>query len=184
MPAAKRVRLGMDEAAAIDFDNPDQKVEVDKIKAPAGRDLPTIRQLKLRLARDEYVAGACFCYAAALSLHALRSQTPLTGADLRAQATIMYRERCGIQVKESALSVCRALEENNWDGKPWGGNARPFSTSRPPHRWEGGVVAYKHTKNNGIKVWPRHCCDVCCNLESGYGRSQSVPYNPGDGGSL
>ena len=60
MPAAKRVRLGVDEAAAIDCDNPDQKVEVDKIKAPAGREPPTIRQLKLRLARDEYVAGACF----------------------------------------------------------------------------------------------------------------------------
>ena len=57
MPAAKRVRLGVDEAATIDCDNPDQKVEVDKIKAPAGEELPTIRQLKLRLARDEYVAG-------------------------------------------------------------------------------------------------------------------------------
>ena len=29
MPAAKRVRLGVDQAAAIDIDNPDQKVEVD-----------------------------------------------------------------------------------------------------------------------------------------------------------
>ena len=121
MPAAKRVRLGVDQAAAIDIDNPDEKVEVDKIKATAGRELPTIRQLKLRLALDEYFAGACFSYAAALSLHALRSHTPLTGADLRVQATIMYRERCGIEVKESALSVRRALEENNWDGKPWGG---------------------------------------------------------------
>ena len=83
MLAAKRVRLGVDEAAAIDCDNPNQKVEVDKIKAPAGRELPTIRQLKLRLARDEYVAGACFFYATSLSLHALRSQTPLTGVDLR-----------------------------------------------------------------------------------------------------
>ena len=120
MPAAKRVRLGVDQAAAIDVDNPDQKVEVDTIKATAGRELPTIRQLKLRLARDEYVAGVCFFYAAALSLHALGSQTPLTGADLRVQATIMYREQCGIEVQECALSVCRALEENNWDGKPWG----------------------------------------------------------------
>ena len=73
MPAAKRVRLGADGAATIDCDNPNQKVEVDKIKAPAGRELPTIRQLKLRLARDEYVAGARFFYATALSLHALRS---------------------------------------------------------------------------------------------------------------
>ena len=33
----------------------------------------------------------------------------------------MYRERCGIEVKESALSVCRALEVDNWDERPWGG---------------------------------------------------------------
>ena len=120
LPAAKRVRLGVDQAAAIDIDNPEEKVEVDKIKANAGSNLPTIRQLKLRLARDEYIDGACFFYVAALSLPALRSQTPLTGVDLRVQATIMYRERCGIEVKESALSVCRALEENNRDGRPWG----------------------------------------------------------------
>ena len=113
MPAAKRLRLGADEAAAIDCDNPNQKVGLDKIKARPGRELPSIRQLKLRLARDEYVAGACFFYATALSLHALRSQTPLTGVDLRVQATTMYRERCGLEVKESALSVCRALEENH-----------------------------------------------------------------------
>ena len=99
MPAAKRVRLGVVQAAATDIDNPDEKVEVDKIKANAGRELPTIRQLQLRLARDEYVAAACFFYAVALGLHALRSQTPLTGADLRVQASIMYREQCGIEVK-------------------------------------------------------------------------------------
>ena len=128
----------MDEAAAIDCDNPDQKVEVDKIKAPASRELPTIRQLKLRLARDEYVAGACFFYAAALSLHALRSQTPLTGVDLRVEATTMYRERCGIEVKESALGVCRALEENDWEGKPWGG--RPDHFRHLAHHINGKVV--------------------------------------------
>ena len=138
MPAAKRVRLGADGAAAIECDDPNQKVELDKIKAPAGRELPTIRQLKLRLARDEYVAGACFFYATALSLHALRSQTPLTGVDLRVQATTMYRERCGIEVKESALSVCRALEENNWEGKPWGG--RPDHFRHLAHHIDGKVV--------------------------------------------
>ena len=82
MPAAKRVRLGVDQAAAIDIDKSDQKVKVDRIRAKTGRDLPTIRQLKLRLARHEYIAGACFFYAASLSLHALRSQTSLTGVDL------------------------------------------------------------------------------------------------------
>ena len=138
MPAAKRVRIGADGAAAIDCDNPNQKVEVDKIKAPASRELPTIRQLKLWLARDEYVAGACFFYATALSLHALRSETPLTGVDLRVQATTMYRERCGIEVKESALSVCRALEEKNREGKPWGG--KPDHFRHLSHHIDGKVV--------------------------------------------
>ena len=138
MPAAKRVRLGADGAAAIDCDNPNQKVEVDKIKSPAGRELPTIQQLKLQLARDEYVAGACFFYATALSHHALRSETPLTGVDLRVQATTMYRERCGIEVEESALSVCRALEENNWEGKPWDG--RPDHFRHLTHHIDGKVV--------------------------------------------
>ena len=138
MPAAKRVQLAADGAAAIDCDNPNQKVEVDKIKAPASRELPTIRQLTLRLARDEYVVGACFFYATALSLHALRSETPLTGVDLRVQATPMYRERCGIEVKESALSVCRALEANNWEGKPLGG--RPDHFRHLAHHVDGKVV--------------------------------------------
>ena len=127
MPAAKRVRLGVDQAAAIDIDHPDQKVKVDRIKATAGRDPPTIRQLKLRLAPDEYIAGACFFYAAALSLHALRSQTPSTGVDLRVQATIMYGDWCGIEVKESALSVCRALEVDKWDERPLGGMPDHYS---------------------------------------------------------
>ena len=59
-----------------------------------------------------------FFFAAAVSLHALRSQTPLSGVDLRVKATIMYREQCGIEVEETALSVCRALEEDKWDGRP------------------------------------------------------------------
>ena len=109
MPPAKRVRLGENLATPIEMDNPNQKLDKDPCKAKAGRDLPIIRQLKLRLAPDEYTPGACFLFAAAPSLHALRSQTPLFGVDLRVQATIMYRERCGIEVKESALSVCRAL---------------------------------------------------------------------------
>ena len=70
-------------------------------------------------------------FAAALSLHALRSQTPLSGADLRVQATIVYRELCGIEVKDSALSVFRPLEEDKWDEMPWGGlpdHFRPLAT--------------------------------------------------------
>ena len=105
----------------MEIDNLDQKLEKDPLKAKAGRDLPTIRQLKLPLAPDAYIASACFFFAAAMSLHALCSQTPLTGVDLRIQATIMYRQRCGIEVKESALSVCRAPEVNKWEERPWGG---------------------------------------------------------------
>ena len=115
-----------------------RRLRLEKIKAPASRELPTIRQLKLRLARDEYVAGACFFYATALSLHALRSETPLTEVDLGVQATTMYRERCAIEVKESALSVCRALEANNWEGKPWGG--RPDHFRHLAHHIDGKVV--------------------------------------------
>ena len=33
----------------------------------------------------------------------------------------MYRLWCGIEVKESALSVCRALEEDKWEERCWGG---------------------------------------------------------------
>ena len=120
-PAAKCVRLGEDLATRIEIDNPNQKLDKDTCKAKAGRDLPTIRQPKLRLAPDECTPGAFFFFAAAPSLHALRSQTPLSGVDLRVHATIMYKERCGIEAKESALSVCRALEEDKWDERPWGG---------------------------------------------------------------
>ena len=34
------------------------------------------------------------------------------------------------------------------------------------------------------KIWHQHRCDMCLSLESGYGGSQSAPYNPPDGGSL
>ena len=52
MPAAKCVRFGEDLATPIEIDNPNQKLEKDPLKAKAGRDPPTIRQLKLRLAPD------------------------------------------------------------------------------------------------------------------------------------
>ena len=32
----------------------------------------------------------------------------------------MYKERCGIEVKQSTLSVCRAVEVDQWDERPWG----------------------------------------------------------------
>ena len=94
MLAAKLVRLGVDQATPIEIDNPNRKLKKDPLKAKGGRDLPTIRQVRLRLAPDEYNAGAYFFFAGAVSLHALRSQTPLFGVGLRVHATIMYRERC------------------------------------------------------------------------------------------
>ena len=49
--------------------------DVDKkpSKAEVGRVLPTARSLKLRILPDQYVAGACFYYAVAQSLHAISS---------------------------------------------------------------------------------------------------------------
>ena len=122
----------------MEIDNRNQKLEEDPFKAKASRDLPTIRQVKLRLAPDEYTAGACFFFAAALSLHALRNQMPLSSVDLRVQATIMYRERCGIEVKESALSVCRAVEVDKWDKRPWVGFPNHFR--HLPTHIDGKVV--------------------------------------------
>ena len=62
MRAVKHVRLGVDQATAIEIINSNQKVEEDPLKDTAGRDLPTIHQLRLRLAPDEYTAGACFFF--------------------------------------------------------------------------------------------------------------------------
>ena len=47
----------------------------------------------------------------AQSLHALCDDTPLTDLELRTKATVMYLERCGIEVGELGLSVCRDLEK-------------------------------------------------------------------------
>ena len=108
-------------------------------------------------------------------LHALRSQTPLIGADLRVQATIMYRERCGIEVKESALRVCMALEENNWDRKPWGG--MPDHFRHLAHHINGKVVLLRTNTPRimdsrfgpdtavgllqfGVRVWQKPKCTI------------------------
>ena len=50
----------------------------------------------------------------------------------------MYRERCGREVKESALSVRTAQEENNWDRKPGGG--MPDHFRHLAHHINGKVV--------------------------------------------
>ena len=120
MLAAKRLPVGDDKAAPIEVDGPGLRVGRAPSKAKAGRDLPTIHALKLQLLPDDYTPGACFFFAAALSLHALSSRTPLHGADLQVQATIVYREQCGIEVEENALSVFRALEQKAWGTRIWG----------------------------------------------------------------
>ena len=61
-------------AAPIDPDaTPLDKVDKRPNKAKDGIDLPTVRSLKPRLLSDHYVAGACFFYAAAQSLHTISS---------------------------------------------------------------------------------------------------------------
>ena len=72
--------------------------DVDKkpSKAEVGRGLPTARSLKLRILPDQYVAGACFYYALAQSLHAISSNTPLDGALLWARDIAVFRDMCGL----------------------------------------------------------------------------------------
>ena len=102
--------------------------DVDKQpnKAEVGRVLPTARSLKLRILPDQYVAGACFYYAVAQSLHAMSSNTPLDGASLRAKANAVFRDMCGLSIEESALSVNRDLEKDTWRGRPQGGKPDHF----------------------------------------------------------
>ena len=103
--------------------------DVDKkpSKAEVGRVLPTARSLKLRILPDQYVAGACFYYAVAQSLHAITSNTPLDGASLRARAIAVFRDMCGLSIQESTLSVNRDLEKDTWRGRPQGGMADHFA---------------------------------------------------------
>ena len=102
---------------AMALDDVDRKPN----KAEVGRVLPTARSLKLRILPDQYVAGACFYYAVAQSLHAITSNTPLDGASLRARAIAVFRDMCGLSIQESTLSVNRDLEKDTWRGRPQGG---------------------------------------------------------------
>ena len=60
-------------------------------KAEGGIVLPTVRSLKLRILPDQYVAGACFFYAVAQSLHGMSSDVPLDTASLQAKAIAVFR---------------------------------------------------------------------------------------------
>ena len=108
--------------APIDPDaTPLDKVDKRPNKAEDGIVLPTVRSLKLRILPDQYVAGACFFYAVAQSLHANSSNLPLDHASLRGKAIAVYREMCGLSIQESALSVKWDLEKDTWNGRPQGG---------------------------------------------------------------
>ena len=102
---------------AIALDDVDQKPN----KAEGGIVLPTVRSLNLRILPDQYVAGACFFYAVAQSLHAISSDATLDSASPRAKAIAVFREMCGLSNQESALSVNRDLEKDTWHGRPQGG---------------------------------------------------------------
>ena len=97
------------------------------IKATVTRDLPTIKSLKLRLLPDQCVAGTCFFYFVAHSLHALGSDTRLSDTWLRAKAFAVYREMCGFPIEECALSVHRDLEKEAWGARPQGGLPEHFA---------------------------------------------------------
>ena len=109
---------------AIALDDVDQQPN----KAEGGIVLPTVRSLKLRILPDHDVAGACFFYAVAQSLHAINSDALLDSASLRAKAIAVFGEMCGLSIHESALSVNRHLEKDTWHGRPQGGMPRTFSS--------------------------------------------------------
>ena len=75
---------------AIALDDVDQQPN----KAEGGIVVPTVRSLKLRILPDQYVAGACFFYAVAQSLHAINSDAPLDRASLTAHIWRGGREHC------------------------------------------------------------------------------------------
>ena len=105
----------------VDCDAPLATVKKKPIKANQNRDLPTIMSLKLRLLPDRFVAGACFFYSVAQSLHAISSDVPLDDAPLRAKAIAVYCEMCGLSVEESALTMNGDLERGTWGARPQGG---------------------------------------------------------------
>ena len=115
-------------------------------KAEGGRVLPTVKSLKLRILADQYVAGACFYYAVAQSLHAISSNAPLDNASLWGKAIAVFREMCGLSIQESPLSVNRDLEKDTWHGRPQGGMPEHFA-SLAKHV-DGSVVVLRSNSFN------------------------------------
>ena len=117
-------------------------------KAEGGRVLPTVRSLKLRILPDQYVAGACFYYAVAQSLHAITSNAPLDSASLRAKAIAVFRDMCGLSIQESALSVNRDLEKDTWHGRPQGGMPEHFAALAK--HVDGSVVLLRSNRFSSV----------------------------------
>ena len=130
----------------VDCDAPLATVQRKPIKVNGNRDLPTIRSLKLRFLRDQLVAGACFLYSVAQSMHAIGSDGSLADASLRAKAIAVYREICGLSVGEFAPSVNRDLERGTWGARPQGGLPEHFA-SLAKHA-SGSVVLLQTDTNN------------------------------------
>ena len=102
----------------MDCDAPLATMRRKPVKVSVNRDLPTIKSLKFRLLTNQYVAGACFFYFVAHSLHAFGSDTLMSETWLRAKAIAVYREMCSFPVEESALSVHRVLKKETWGARP------------------------------------------------------------------
>ena len=109
----------------VDCDAPLASVRQKPIKASVNRDLPTIRSLKLRLLPDQFVAGACFFYSVAQTLHALGSDTPLPDTLLWAKAIAVYREMCGTQHNTTQHNITQHKHNTTRNLRllvlPWGG---------------------------------------------------------------
>ena len=133
----KTAPIDLDTMALDDVDKQPNKAEV-------GRVLPTARSLKLRILPDQYVAGACFYYAVAQSLHAISSNTPLDGASSCAKAIAVFRDMCGLSTQESALSMTRDLEKDTWPGRPQGGTPDHFAALAK--HVDGGVVLLRSNR--------------------------------------
>ena len=135
-------------------DTPLDKVDQRPNKAKQNRDLPTVRSLKLRILADRYIAGACFFYAVAQSLHALSSDVPLDDTSLR-KAIGVCGEMSGSSIQESALSVNRDLEKDTWGRRLQGGLPDHFA-SLAKHV-DGSVVLLR--TNRFSMVTPRFAMD-------------------------
>ena len=106
----------------VDCDAPLAAVQRRPIKANVSCDLPTVGSLKLRLLPDQFVAGACFFYSGAQSMHAIGSDPPLSYTSLWAKAIAVYRESCivAFSAEDFVLLVKRDIERGTWGARPQG----------------------------------------------------------------